>query len=92
MYYIAISKTGFGNDMLFWDKKAQAFINKLPDMKKDAYKNFSATNNKRVKARHVWQMLVDEHVENGGKRDELGLYVLGESYVEDIANGIPRII
>ena len=39
-------------------------------------------NNKRVKARHVWQMLVDEHVENGGKRDELGLYVIGEDIVE----------
>ena len=44
MYYIAISKTGFSNDMLFWDKKAQAFINKLPDMKKDAYKNFHLRN------------------------------------------------
>lgn len=87
MYYIAIAKGNFGKDMLFWDKKAQAFINKLPDLKKDGYKKFSATSNKKVKARHVWGMLVDEHVENGGKRDEIGLYVLGESYVEDIKNG-----
>ena len=87
MYYIAIANGNFGKDMMFWDKKAQAFINKLPDLKKDGYKNFSATSNKRVKARQVWEMLVDEHVENGGEIDEIGLYVLGESHVEDIKNG-----
>ena len=87
MYYIAITKSNFGKDMLFWDKKAKAFINKLPDMKRDGYKSFSATHDKRVAAQYVWSKLVDECVAAGGKRDEIKLYTLGTSYVEKIANG-----
>ena len=87
MYYIAITKSNFGKDMLFWDKKAKAFINKLPDMKKDGYKSFSATSNKKVQAQQVWSKLIDECVAAGGKRDEIKLYTLGTSYVEKIANG-----
>jgi len=87
MYYIAITKSNFGKDMLFWDKKAKAFCNKLPDMKCDGYVSFSATNDKRVKAQQVWTKLVDECVAAGGKRDEIKLYTLGTSYVEKIANG-----
>lgn len=87
MYYIAITKSKFGKDMLFWDKKAKAFCNKLPDMKRDGYVNLSVTNDKRVKAREVWSKLVDEYVATGGKRDEIKLYTLDSSYVEKIANG-----
>ena len=87
MYYIAITKSNFGKDMLFWDKKAKAFINKLPDMKRDGYKSFSATHDKRVAAQQVWSQLINECVAAGGKRDEIKLYTLGTSYVEKIANG-----
>ena len=87
MYYIAITKSNFGKDLLFWDKKAKAFINKLPDMKRDGYKSFSATHDKRVAAQQVWSKLIDECVASGGKRDEVKLYTLGSSYVEKIANG-----
>ena len=87
MYYIAITKSNFGKDMLFWDKKAKAFINKLPDMKRDGYKSFSATHDKRVAAQQVWSKLIEECVAAGGKRDEIKLYTLGSSYVEKIANG-----
>ena len=87
MYYIAITKSNFGKDMLFWDKKAKAFINKLPDMKRDGYKSFSATHDKRVAAQQVWTKLVNECVAAGGNRDEIKLYTLGSSYVKKIANG-----
>ena len=87
MYYIAIAKGNFGKEMMFWDKKAKAFCNKLPDLKRDAYASFSATRHKRVKAQQVWCEIVDAHVAQGGKRDEIGLYTLGESYVDDIAKG-----
>lgn len=87
MYYIAITKSNFGKDMLFWDKKAKSFINKIPDLKRDGYKSFSVTHNKRVAAQHVWSQLVDEHVAAGGKRDEIKLYTLGASYVEKLKKG-----
>jgi len=87
MYYIAIAKGNFGKEMMFWDKKAKAFCNKLPDLKRDAYASFSATQHKRVKAQQVWREIVDAHVAQGGKRDEIGLYTLGTSYVEKIARG-----
>ena len=87
MYYIAIAKGNFGKDMMFWDKKAKAFCNKLPDMKRDGYVNFSATSDKRVKAQQVWREIVDAYVTQGGERDYIRLYTLGESYVEKIARG-----
>lgn len=87
MYYIAIAKGNFGKEMMFWDKKAKAFCNKLPDIKRDAYVSFSATQHKRVKAQQVWREIVDAHVAQGGERDYIRLYTLGESYVEKIQRG-----
>lgn len=87
MYYIAITKSNFGKDMLFWDKKAKAFMNNLPDMKRDGYKGFSAAHDKRVGVQEVWSKLVDECVAAGGKYDEIKLYTLGSSCVKKIANG-----
>ena len=56
-------------------------------MKRDGYKSFSATHDKRVAAQQVWTKLVDECVAAGGKRDEIKLYTLGTSYIEKIARG-----
>lgn len=77
MFYVAISDNPMNKNLLFWDKKAKAFVNKLPN-KCDAYKKFSCASTRKSLPQSEWYRIVDEHVANGGRRDEISLHTIGE--------------